>query len=65
MLGALPFDVDQPAALLVPGTVLRTDGPPDWPTGPLPAVRIAAAVPPPADYRATKFATILNALGAQ
>jgi isochorismate synthase len=52
VLGALPFDVDAPAALLVPGAALRTDGPPDWPTGPLPTVRIAAAVPPPADYRA-------------
>ncbi len=51
ILGALPFDVDRPAALLVPGTVLSTDEPPDWPTGPLPSVRIAAAVPPPADYR--------------
>ncbi len=52
LLGALPFDTDKPAALLVPGTVSRSDGPPDWPTGPLPAVRIAAAIPPPADYRA-------------
>ncbi len=52
VLGALPFDVDRPAALLVPGTVLRTDGLPDWPIGPLPRVHIAAAIPPPADYRA-------------
>jgi isochorismate synthase len=52
LLGALPFDVSAPAALLVPNTVLRTDGPPDWPTSPLPAVRVAAAVPPPDDYRA-------------
>ena len=51
VLGALPFDVGAPAALLVPNTVLRTDGPPGWPTGPLPAVRVAAAVPPPDDYR--------------
>jgi isochorismate synthase len=51
VVGALPFDVDRPAALLVPEAVRSTDGPPDWPTGPLPAVRIAAAVPPPADYR--------------
>ncbi|MGO8770487.1 MAG: isochorismate synthase MenF [Mycobacterium sp.] len=51
VLGALPFDADRPAALLVPDAVRRTDTPPDWPTGPLPSVRIAAAVPPPADYR--------------
>ena len=64
MLGALPFDVDQPAALLVPGTVLRTDGLPDWPTGPLPAVRIVAAVPPPADYRA-RISRARDQLGAR
>ena len=52
LLGALPFDVDRPAALLVPDAVFSPDGPPDWPTGPLPSVRITAAVPPPADYRA-------------
>ena len=52
VLGALPFDVQRPAALLVPNTVLRSDGPPDWPTGPLPGVRITAAVPPAADHRA-------------
>ncbi|GAA4542177.1 isochorismate synthase [Mycobacterium paraffinicum] len=51
VLGALPFDVNRPAALLVPDAVRRTDGPPDWPTGPLPPVHIAAADPSPADYR--------------
>jgi isochorismate synthase len=52
VLGALPFDVKRPAALLVPDAVRRTEAPPDWPTGPLPAVRITSAVPPPAEYRA-------------
>lgn len=51
VLGALPFDVARPSALLTPEAVLRTDGPPDWPTGPLPPVRVAAAEPPPDDYR--------------
>lgn len=51
VLGALPFEANRPAALLTPGAVRRTDGPPDWPTGPLPPVRIAAADPAPADYR--------------
>ncbi len=51
VLGALPFDVERPAALLVPDAVHVTDGPPNWPTGPLPPVHVAAAVPPPADYR--------------
>jgi isochorismate synthase len=66
VLGALPFDVDGAAALLVPGAVLRADGPPDWPTGPLPTVRIAAALPPPADYRAriSRARDRLNAPGS-
>jgi isochorismate synthase len=51
VLGALPFDTQRPAALLTPDAVRFCEGPPDWPTGPLPAVRIAAALPPPADYR--------------
>ncbi|OBH03915.1 isochorismate synthase MenF [Mycobacterium sp. E1747] len=51
VLGALPFDAARPSALLTPEAVLRTDGPPDWPTGPLPPVRVAAAEPPPDDYR--------------
>jgi isochorismate synthase len=52
VLGTLPFDVGRPAELLAPGAVLSPAEPPDWPIGPLPSVRIAAAVPPPADYRA-------------
>ncbi|OBH01126.1 MULTISPECIES: isochorismate synthase MenF [unclassified Mycobacterium] len=51
VLGALPFDVSGPAALLAPDAVRSLAGPPDWPTGPLPRVRVAAALPPPADYR--------------
>jgi len=51
VVGALPFDLDGPAALLVPDAVRWISGPPDWPTGPMPPVRIAAEVPPPADYR--------------
>jgi len=51
VLGALPFDLGSPAALIVPEAVRRAERPPAWPTGPLPAVRIAAALPEPADYR--------------
>lgn len=51
VLGALPFDVTRPAALLTPHAVQVTEGPPDWPTGALPPVRVAAALPPPGDYR--------------
>lgn len=51
VLGALPFDLSSPAALLTPRAVDVTHGLPDWPTGPLPPVRVAAALPPPGDYR--------------
>ncbi|WP_343599689.1 isochorismate synthase [Mycobacterium sp.] len=51
LMGALPFDVSNPAALMVPGTVRRLAGLPDWPAGPLPTVRIAAAVPAPGEHR--------------
>ena len=52
LLGALPFDVNAPAALMVPGTVLRTGALPDWPTAPLPTVRIAAEIPTREDHHA-------------
>ena len=51
VLGALPFDVTHPAALLTPETVSVTDSPPDWPADRLPPVRVAQAIPPPVDYR--------------
>lgn len=51
VLGALPFDVDRPAALMVPKTVRRTASLPDWPTGPLPRVRIAGEVPVRDEHR--------------
>ena len=50
VLGALPFDVKRPAALLTPHTILRTDAAPRWPTGPLPEVRVSAEIPPRPDY---------------
>ncbi len=51
VLGALPFDVTRPAALLTPDTLRRIDALPDWPTDPLPAVHIGAAVPPSDEHR--------------
>jgi isochorismate synthase len=51
VLGALPFDANQPAALLTPDAVGRPEALPDWPAGPLPPVRVAAEVPAPTDYR--------------
>ena len=52
VLGALAFDVDSPAALMAPRSVRRTAKLPDWPTGPLPAVQVAGAVPAPDEHRA-------------
>ncbi len=52
ILGALPFDVHSAAALMAPNSVRRTAGLPDWPTDPLPVVRVAGAVPAPAEHRA-------------
>jgi isochorismate synthase len=52
VLGALAFDIDSPAALMAPRSVRRTAELPDWPTGPLPAVHVAGAVPAPEEHRA-------------
>ncbi|OBI86973.1 isochorismate synthase [Mycobacterium asiaticum] len=51
ILGALPFDVSRPAALQVPDALRRADALPDWPSRPLPTVRIEAALPPPDEHR--------------
>jgi isochorismate synthase len=51
ILGALPFDISRPAALMVPRAVRYTETLPDWPIGPLPAVRVAAAIPPAEQHR--------------
>jgi len=52
VLGALAFDVSSPVALMAPRSVRRAARLPDWPTGPLPAVHVAAAVPAPEEHRA-------------
>ncbi len=52
VLGALPFDVDAPAALVAPRSVWRGAFLPDWPTAPLPAMHIAAEVPSREEHRA-------------
>lgn len=61
VLGALPFDVAQPAALLTPRTVRHTDGLPDWPSGPLPEVHVAALIPALDEHR-ERIGTALEAL---
>jgi isochorismate synthase EntC len=46
LMGALPFDVSKPAALMAPQSHRFSDELPSWPVTPLPKMRIAAAVPP-------------------
>ncbi|MFG1930605.1 isochorismate synthase MenF [Mycobacterium sp. NPDC048908] len=52
ILGALPFDVSKPAALIRPQSVQFTETLPDWPVRELPAVRIAQTIPDPEEHRA-------------
>jgi isochorismate synthase len=52
VLGALAFDVNGPAALMTPRSVRHADELPAWPTGPLPAVRVAGALPALDEHRA-------------
>ncbi len=52
VVGALPFDPSGAAALMVPRVVRRTGTRPQWPSGPLPTVRVAAALPDPVEHRA-------------
>jgi isochorismate synthase len=51
VLGALPFDVERPTALMAPRSVRHVDKLPDWPTGPTPRVRVAGAIPSPDEHR--------------
>ncbi len=61
ILGALPFDMSKPAALIRPQTVQFLDALPTWPLRQLPAVQIAATLPEPEEHRA-RIATALSRL---
>ncbi|MDT5176313.1 MAG: isochorismate synthase [Mycobacterium sp.] len=52
ILGALPFDVTQPTALMRPGQVRFSDTLPDWTHRGMPTVRVTDTVPDPAEHRA-------------
>jgi isochorismate synthase len=52
VLGAFPFDIEAPAALHAPRSVVFTDGLPGWPTVSMPTVRIDATLPAPQEHRA-------------
>ncbi len=58
IVGALPFDVSQPTALMAPEAVRFTAALPDWPVLPLPAVRVGRALPEPAEHRARVAAAV-------
>ena len=61
ILGALPFDISRPTALMRPQAVRFTDALPDWPMRPLPAVRIAETMPAPDVHRARIAAAVQRA----
>jgi isochorismate synthase len=50
ILGALPFDVSHPAALMQPVTYRFGGSLPTWHQRPLPAVRVAQSIPPPEEH---------------
>ncbi|MFY9919371.1 MAG: chorismate-binding protein, partial [Mycobacterium sp.] len=52
ILGALPFDISRPAALIRPQDVAFLDALPKWPLRPLPTVRVAETLPDPDEHRA-------------
>ena len=52
IVGALPFDISKPVALIRPQAVQFLDALPVWPVRPLPPVRIAETRPDPAEHRA-------------
>jgi isochorismate synthase len=52
ILGALPFDVSKPPALIRPQAVQFTETLPDWPLRELPTVRITQTIPDPEEHRA-------------
>ncbi|MGB3229404.1 MAG: isochorismate synthase [Mycobacterium sp.] len=52
ILGALPFDLSQPAALIRPQTVGFTEALPEWPVRELPVARVAETIPAADEHRA-------------
>ncbi|MGE2690953.1 isochorismate synthase [Mycolicibacterium pulveris] len=52
IVGALPFDMSKPAALVRPQSLQFLDAAPDWPLRALPSVRIVETRPEPGEHRA-------------
>src|SRR5215207_6872912 len=51
ILGALPFDMSKPAALIRPQAIQFLDALPDWPLRALPSVQVAETLPEPDEHR--------------
>lgn len=51
IVGALPFDLSRPPALIRPQDVSFLDALPKWPLRPLPTVRVAETLPEPDEHR--------------
>jgi isochorismate synthase len=52
IVGALPFDLSRPAALIRPQDIAFLDALPAWPLRSLPTVRVAETLPAPDEHRA-------------
>ncbi len=52
IVGALPFDISKPAALIRPQDVRFLDALPNWPSRPVPVTRVAQTLPEPGEHRA-------------
>jgi len=61
VVGALPFDMTKPAALIRPQGVQFLDALPEWPLRTLPSVQIAETMPEPDEHRA-RIASALERL---
>jgi len=61
ILGALPFDMTKPVALIRPQAVQFLDALPQWPLRQLPAVHIADSLPEPDEHR-SRIAAALRRL---
>ncbi len=61
ILGALPFDISKPAALIRPQAVQFLDALPQWPLRALPSMQIAETLPEP-DVHRERIATALGRL---
>ncbi|MGZ8801606.1 MAG: isochorismate synthase [Mycobacterium sp.] len=58
VLGAIPFDISKPAALIRPQSVEFTENLPAWPVRELPTARIAGTIPAADEHRARIVAAL-------